>query len=371
MRKNTVGVLIGVILLILSTCAFATDEGNKDKDIYQELDELPIDFIFYSDFSFKNTNFLKRDYNAVSGWSELRLVLDTYSLIFKCNPADRYATDSPYCDSLPLGQKFVKLFVPNPYFKTTFAASSAAGFTDFTEAQVPFHNSGRIARENSFVYGFGAENRFLARADELFLDGKLYKNPYLHWLRAFRLFGENLDLEWWAGDWWQAEHDLRIGIDYWYEWNVPGGEGWPYEKEKALESHLKLWGELWMEGSWRKTNFFSTDYNSWTFGTAEKLGIRAWNWRASPESKISVHLMPYVTMEASVSEKNDFFWENRLLAGGGIRLMPRIKLCSTKDLLIRLFAEHVTAVDYFKSGPDSEVPWNDIRVGINFSINRH
>lgn len=353
---------IGVFLFILSTCAFAVEEDNKAKDTCQKLDELPLDILFYGDFSFKNTNFLKRDYNAVSGWTELRLVLKSDFLFPK--------------GSLPFGQKLAKLFVPNPYFETTFAASSAAGFTDFTREQVPFHHRGRIARENSFVYGFGAENRFLTRIDELFLESKLYHNPYLDWFRSFRLYGEYLDLEWWAKDTWQAGHDLRFGIDSWYEWNVPSGYGWPHKedeekKKQTLESFLSPWGELWMDGSWRKTNFFNTDYESWTFGTTGKLGIRVWNWNTSPESKISVHLMPYITAEASVSEKNRFFWENRLLAGGGVRLMPKIRVCSTKDLLLRFYAEYVTVAEYFKNNPNTDVPWNDIRVGLNFSINRH
>lgn len=345
---------------LLNTSVFATDDNSstspRDK-------KYPLDFLLYSDFSFKNTNFLKNDYNAVSGWSELRLVFDSYSLLLRGEESKTLA----------------KLLVPNPYFKSTFAASSAAGFPDFTEDQIPFHHAGRIARENSFVYGIGMENRFFQRLDKLFWENKLAKNPYLDCIRSFRFYGEHLELEWWAEETWQSDYDNRFGIDLWYEWNVPGGEGWPSKWQKTVKDKQgveqtvresnKLWGEIWMNGDWRKTNFFINDYDSWTFGSAMKLGIRAWNPLVG--QRFSVHVMPYVTAETSLSGKNEFFWENRLLAGGGIRVMPKIKITEKKDLLLRIYAEHVTAVDYFEERPDPNIPWNDIRAGINFSINRH
>ena len=134
-----------LISFVNPTASAKDDNSNTVSNDYK----CPLDMLLYGDFSFKNTNFLKNDYDAVSGWSELRLVFDSYSLL----PQDEeYKT-------------LAKLLVPNPYFKSTFAASSAAGFPDFNEDKIPFHHAGRIARENSFVYGLGMENRFFQRKD--------------------------------------------------------------------------------------------------------------------------------------------------------------------------------------------------------------
>lgn len=80
--------------------------------------------------------------------------------------------------------------------------------------------------------------------------------------------------------------------------------------------------------------------------------------------------MPYVKGELALSEK-EYFWENRLIGGGGIRIMPRVKIAKNADLLLRFYGEYINVIDYFEDGPDSENPWEDIRFGINFSINRY
>lgn len=348
---------------------------NANDDVKYKL----FDFLLYGDFSYKSTNFSKKDYDAVSGWAEERLVLtlvrydeEERELI---TPANRFMDNNIF-----------KFFTPNPYLKFTESASSAAGFTSFDTSGYPYHFKDRIPYENTFVWGGGLENRLIERLDEMFLNRRIGENKYLDWFRSYRLYAEYLHLEYLTDQWWQSDYDFRTGVDLWYEWNVPGGAGRGNFSKSSLNNLFSgtesmenfrdkkafLWGELYQDLNYKKTNFYIGDYESIVFNTSGKLGIRLFDYPGdwNQGSKWSVHIMPYSKTEVEIGERN-FFWENTFKAGVGLRVMPRIKITKKSELFLRIYGEYLNVVNYFKDNPTDNIPWSDYTFGINFSLNRH
>lgn len=365
------------ILNILFFCFIAICNA-EDGDIE---DRKLFDLLLYGDFSYKSTNFLKDDYNAISGWAEQRLVLTFVR--YDENKAGFITPNETLSNS-----NLFTLFCPNPYLKFTEAASSAAGFTSFTVEGFPYHYKGRIPYENNFVWGGGLENRFLERLDDIIFNNTLKDKKYLDWIRSCRFYAEYLNLEYLEEDWWQSDFDFRAGVDLWKEWNVPGGTGGfskvsLFDLLRKSENETKkstkaegtwLWGEVYQDLSYRETNFYLNDYDSLFFVSTGKLGVRLYDYWENENSKDnsdwSVHIMPYIKGEVAASEK-DYFWENRAKAGVGLRIMPRIKISEKNELLLRFYGEYLGVVDYFKDDPVSGTPWDDYMIGVNFSINRH
>ena len=84
-------------------------------------------------------------------------------------------------------------------------------------------------------------------------------------------------------------------------------------------------------------------------------------------------LMPYLLSEISVTGRNEF-WQNRLLLGTGLRVMPFRKFSAgVSGILIRsmrFYVEGKWNVCYLKDIPSSDIPSYDIILGLNISINR-
>lgn len=308
--------------------AVATDKPLDNKKEYDEIPpglgtessaksvtvkRMAVDFQSYGEFSHRNTNLYHEDYDSIAGWWENRLIF-------------RYKHVAIH----PLMQRM--LF--EPYGKFTLAAS---------EKQFPW--------ENHVVYGFGLENRILDRWKRL-------NSPWLSWLYRLRLYVEYLEIEYTkdeAEDW-VPDHDFRYGFDLWKEWNIP---------PEAEDSYL--WGELWANVGWRKTNFFESNYETYSSGALTRLGIKPKNSLEIGEN-FKINVMPYLMLEASYSGK-DYFWENRLNIGGGIRVMSVVHWQCGKEIIMRIFAENLHTADHFRGDPDPDTPDDDFRVGINFSYN--
>jgi hypothetical protein len=62
-----------------------------------------------------------------------------------------------------------------------------------------------------------------------------------------------------------------------------------------------------------------------------------------------------------------YFWENRLSLGGGARLMPFQHAATDWLSRLRIYAEYVRAVDYFRDPSPAGSPEGDFRAGVNFS----
>src|SRR5262249_36737677 len=68
----------------------------------------------------------------------------------------------------------------------------------------------------------------------------------------------------------------------------------------------------------------------------------------------------------------DFYWENRLLAGGGLRFAPSLARLNSKDRtwLTRfvIYGEYMDTATYYGPAAPPSVPRFDVRVGVSANI---
>jgi hypothetical protein len=170
-----------------------------------------------------------------------------------------------------------------------------------------------------------------------------------------RLFGEWNRLDY-VGEEnrWRPDEQVRAGADYWRAIYVN-------------DINKPLWAEIWSGLFWQSANEFDDHYNSVIFGNAVRAGIRV------PNAGLLSWLTPYVLLESSLTDNDEYYWENKLLAGFGVRLAPRIpKETKTgeRNWLTRLvvYAEYLEVADYYHVEAPSGVPDHDFRVGISLAI---
>lgn len=228
-------------------------------------------------------------------------------------------------------------------------------FSELTDAPVPLPEPFLIGIlkglkdinwEDRWDYGIGVEWRPLKKTEFL-------NDTSLKWAKHLRFYTVYLrteylqDREEWS---WRPDDDFRVGVDLYRECN--------------LYNESRYWGEFWSDISWRKTNFYIDDYKSWTFAFVPKLGVKLFSDKESA-------LMPYITGEVSLTERSDF-WQNRALAGLGLRIMPfRFNDDVTSVFIkgLRIYTEGLWVVDYFKDDSPSDAPDHDFRIGLNLTIN--
>ena len=151
---------------------------------------------------------------------------------------------------------------------------------------------------------------------------------------------------------WRPDEQVRIGVDYWKEINV-------HDLRKPW------WGEIWNGLIWHSTNGFDKAYDTLIVANALRVGVR------EPNAGILSTLSPYVAFESSLSENGRYFWENRLLSGGGVRFsVPRDRLPDEFQWLDRpvIYTEHLVPLVYYRSSAPSSSPDHDFRVGINVVV---
>ena len=123
--------------------------------------------------------------------------------------------------------------------------------------------------------------------------------------------------------------------------------------------------EIWSGLIWQSTNGFDKNYETLTFANSLRLGLR------KPDAGFLSTLSPYAVFESSLSENGEYFWENRLLAGGGIRYsLPRHELSKEFQWLDRfvIYAEYIVPLAYYRSSELSSLPDHDFRFGINLVV---
>jgi hypothetical protein len=149
---------------------------------------------------------------------------------------------------------------------------------------------------------------------------------------------------------WRPDAQSRAGAEYWRAINVN-------------DTNEPLWAEIWSGLFWQSANEFDDDYDSVIFANAVRAGVR---W---PKAGVLSMLTPYGLLESSLTDNDEYFWENKLVAGVGLRLTPFIRK-PTRDWLTRLvvFAEYLEVVDYYHQEGPSGTPDHDFRVGISLSI---
>ena len=166
-----------------------------------------------------------------------------------------------------------------------------------------------------------------------------------------RLFAEYNRLDYGGGEnEWRPDEQVRMGADYWRAIYVN-------------DTTKPLWAEIWSGLFWQSANEFDADYDTVLFANAIRAGIR------KPNAGALSMLTPYVLVESSLTDNTEYYWENKLVAGAGIRLTPFIRN-PTNNWLTRLvfFAEYLEIGDYYHAEAPSGIPDHDFRAGISLSI---
>jgi hypothetical protein len=189
----------------------------------------------------------------------------------------------------------------------------------------------------------------------------LVKNPYIEWLQRIALSSAYAQIVGFKGNLEGPTYDWINKASLYKDW------GWsqPFDEEERNSLDHYLWGELFFSGGWRKTSYTRDDFESFGLETTGWLGVKfPWVGNIPP-------LMPYVKLEFTTSEEQDFF-RNRFLAFAGIRYMPfHISRFKGYEWLygFKLFAEVGDATYYDEEPPDDRPDW-DFRIGIKVDLNR-
>lgn len=211
------------------------------------------------------------------------------------------------------------------------------------------------------------------------LSSRRFQNPGSTIGRLFgplRLFAEyNRTHYWGAGNQWRPRSQSRVGFEYWKAVNVN-------------EPSRRWWAEIWNGLYWQSSNEFTDRYDSVKFANAWRSGVRI--RRKGAVSAIT----PYLAFESSrtkydrvapapcaftppIPDPNnpnpcDFYWENRLLVGGGVRFAPSLMKLEyhNRPWLSRLvvYGEYLNTAAYYGPAAPSWVPRWDVRVGVSASI---
>lgn len=303
-----------LVFMVLVMCTAWTTALAEENQAYLELQS-------YGEASYRDTNFDAANQNRYLGWWENRLVW-RYKHTLNDKPLWRHLAFEPYLKALlALSEK------PDIWW------------------------------ENTFVVGVGLENRFL--------DGlKVLDNPQWKWAKNIRLYIEFLAVNYVkesAPDN-VKDYDLRIGLGFWKEWNIP--------PDREVDS--KLWGEAWIDLSWRRENFSDISNDTHYLGLVARVGFKLNDYKDEKfTKKTKVYYLPYAVLDTGYTG-NDFFWENRINIGAGFRVMPVIGLSekdNRKNIVFRIFAEYLHTVDHWQGDPSPGTPDHDFRIGVNFSYN--
>ncbi|MBI4971558.1 MAG: hypothetical protein HZC17_06950 [Candidatus Omnitrophica bacterium] len=202
------------------------------------------------------------------------------------------------------------------------------------------------------------------------LNKKLAESPWTDWIRNFRSYvvydkREPIkDIIVFSND-----HDVEMGFDFFKEWGI--------DMPKEGDKDTWLWGELFMNNRFRKTDFTINDhYDGFIFNNAGKIGLK-FPRIPLPKNPLNDEMVfwPYVFFDQVSTSAISANYENRYYIGAGMRLMPfRAYRFLNSQWLFRtkIFGEYIAfgGVQNTKTEPPSSVPDRDYRVGINFSLNR-
>ncbi|MCI4626639.1 MAG: hypothetical protein L3V56_11845 [Candidatus Magnetoovum sp. WYHC-5] len=248
------------------------------------------------------------------------------------------------------------------YRKTNFSKNDYKNISGWAEVKIVLKNTLKLnpyikltpsysGTENSwesvFVYGGGLEYR-------PFEDVGSLNDVKFEWIKSFRLYAEYLTLGHMKDEGDQYKHDMRAGIDIWKEWGASN-------RNSGL-----IYGELYSDLSWRKTNFSFEKYKTHSFTIVGKIGVK------TIDITKQLPLILYAIGELSTTGKGSF-WENNVKTGLGVRVIPIIKkpFNINSDIILRVYAEGLRVVEYLKDEQLPNTPDYDLRAGINFSISRH
>jgi hypothetical protein len=174
------------------------------------------------------------------------------------------------------------------------------------------------------------------------------------WRRVFgplRTFGEYNRLHYWGEEnEWRPRRQIRAGMEYWRALRV---------NATASPWWAETWNGLW----WQSANEYDSRYRGWILAGALRGGVRC------AGSRVWSAVTPYAALESSLTDQRTYYWENRLLLGGGVRIAPSLDSASFNWLSrLVVYGEYLHAAAYYRQGAPLSVPDHDVRVGISFSF---
>jgi hypothetical protein len=118
---------------------------------------------------------------------------------------------------------------------------------------------------------------------------------------------------------WNPREDRVVGFDIWREYGAAAPRPASYPGT--------LWAELFLGAVYHSTAFYQSDYNGIQWGGNLKLG--------TAHGRRELPLMPYVMLDINGTSEYNYFWQNRLIVGLGLRIQKR----TGADSAIKLWAE--------------------------------
>jgi hypothetical protein len=169
-----------------------------------------------------------------------------------------------------------------------------------------------------------------------------------------RFFAEyNFTHYWGANNQWRPRNQERIGFDYWKAVNVN-------------DQSRYWWAEIWNGLYWQSGNEFTDRYDTIVFANAGRFGLR------KARSGLLSAFTPYLALESSRTKNDQYYWDNRLLLGGGLRFAPSLRAFARSDRawLSRcvVYGEYLNAATYYGAAAPSSIPRFDVRVGVSASM---
>jgi len=178
-------------------------------------------------------------------------------------------------------------------------------------------------------------------------------------LGPLRVFGEYNFVDYWgASNTWRPRNQVLAGLDYWKAVHVNDSSG-------------AWWTEIWNGLYWQNSNEFTDRYDSVVFANSVRLGVRAPNLGALST------LTPYLLAQSSrtkydyAGQSTDFYWENALIGGGGVRVAPPLHADVERSqgvTRLAIYGEFLDTARYYGSTAPATVPRYDIRAGVSLSI---
>lgn len=260
---------------------------------------------------------------------------------------------------------FVELWNTVAYYDTNVEKKGFASILGRYEGKIGFNVLSFPLQIYGVYYGVGSQspnyydNAIFSGAGLRFrpFDNLQVTHWYNEWLRDVKIFVEDLSASYLknaASAEGLSNTDLRAGIDVWHEWNLDN----PDEKLP--------WGEMWLNWSYRDTNFGwdPNGFKSYVFLFQPKIGRHL-------GTGIEAYLRGDLTL--SGREGPDYYFLNVADYGFGLRLEPWRSTSSLNDLLrkLKLYLE-VLGVSYLKDKPTDSTKQvaSDVRFGIDCSYGR-
>jgi len=227
----------------------------------------------------------------------------------------------------------------------------------------------------------GVEWRPLARNHWLANYRPFGNIKLLEWVRNYRFFVAYGDRKNIKDEIEAQDHDLRAGVQLFYEFGVE----LPDLNQPAPENFTEylqefVWGEYFADYHWAKTDFgVIKDSHAFTLGNSLMLGVKL-PGIPLPENPINdeIVLMPYFRFENSLNNKYNFHFQNRYFLSVGVRWMPfRTWRHKENEWLskVKVFGEWLaigkvqhTNQDATETGPFVR---NDLRFGVSFASRRY